>query len=70
MNVALCSVPFTVTTATTRCIGGVHSSMTVQQFQALTPSGLTWDDLQQLQGQVVILFATVFAILVLKKLLR
>jgi hypothetical protein len=70
MNIAICSVPFTVSTTTTRCIGGVHSSMTVQEFQALNPPGLTWDEVQQLQGQVVILFAIVFAILVLKKLLR
>ncbi|MCY1290761.1 hypothetical protein D9M69_525230 [compost metagenome] len=50
---------------------GQLSALTVEEFRASLDqgSGLTWEDAQALKDEVLILFAGVFAFLVLKKLL-
>lgn len=40
------------------------------EMHSLFGSALTWDDVSELQGEAMILFATVFGFLVLKKVLK
>ncbi|KRW59942.1 hypothetical protein [Pseudomonas sp. TTU2014-080ASC] len=49
---------------------GALVSLTVEEMQSLYGSALSWEDVQQLQGEAIILFATVFGFLVLKKVLK
>jgi len=39
-------------------------------MQSLYGSALTWDQVSELQGEAIVLFATVFGFLVLKKALK
>ncbi|PIA69474.1 hypothetical protein CDR19_18500 [Ectopseudomonas toyotomiensis] len=45
-------------------------SIADDEMQGLIGSALTWDDVSELQGEAMILFATVFGFLVLKKVLK
>ncbi len=45
-------------------------SLTVEEMQGLYGSALTWDQVSELQGEAIVLFATVFGFLVLKKALK
>lgn len=49
---------------------GTLVSLTEQEMQSLVGAALTWDDVAELQGEVIILFAMVFGFLVLKKVLK
>ena len=44
--------------------------ITVEEMQSLYGSALTWDQVSELQGEAIVLFATVFGFLVLKKALK
>lgn len=49
---------------------GTLVSLTEQEMQSLVGAALTWDDVAELQGEVITLFALVFGFLVLKKVLK
>lgn len=51
------------------CIGTLVS-IPSEEMQNLSGSALTWDQVSELQGEAIILFATVFGFLVLKKALK
>lgn len=45
-------------------------SLTREEMQSLSGSAMSWDDVAELQGEAITLFAIVFGFLVLKKLLK
>lgn len=49
---------------------GTLVSIPGEEMQNLSGSALTWDQVSELQGEAIILFATVFGFLVLKKALK
>ncbi|SIQ73526.1 hypothetical protein SAMN05878282_107147 [Aquipseudomonas alcaligenes] len=49
---------------------GTLVSLTQEEMQALSGSALTWDQVTELQGEVITLFALVFGFLALKKVLK
>ncbi len=49
---------------------GTLVSLTQEEMQALYGSALTWDQVTELQGEVITLFALVFGFLALKKVLK
>lgn len=49
---------------------GALVSLTSQEMQALTGTALTWDQVGELQGEAITLFAVVFGFLILKKALK
>ncbi|WAE53793.1 hypothetical protein [Stutzerimonas frequens] len=51
------------------CSGSLVA-LTVEEMQSLYGSALTWDQVSELQGEAIVLFATVFGFLVLKKALK
>ena len=51
------------------CSGSLVA-LTVEEMQSLYGSALTWDQVSELQGEAIVLFATVFGFLVLKKTLK
>jgi hypothetical protein len=44
--------------------------LTSEEMQTLYGSALSWDQVAELQGEVITLFAVVFGFLVLKKVLK
>ncbi|MHA6494719.1 hypothetical protein ACX0MV_15950 [Pseudomonas borbori] len=51
------------------CTGSLVS-LTREEMQSLYGSALSWDQVAELQGEVITLFAVVFGFLVLKKALK
>jgi hypothetical protein len=51
------------------CTGSLVS-LTEQEMQSLYGTALTWDQVAELQGEIIVLFALVFGFLVLKKVLK
>lgn len=49
---------------------GTLVSIPGEEMQNLSGSALTWDQVSELQGEAIILFATVFGFLILKKALK
>lgn len=49
---------------------GTLVSLTQEEMQSLYGAALTWDDVAELQGEAITLFAVVFGFLVLKKTLK
>lgn len=49
---------------------GTLVSLTSEEMQSLYGAALSWDQVAELQGEVIILFALVFGFLVLKKALK
>lgn len=49
---------------------GTLVSLTQQEMQSLYGAALTWDQVAELQGEVITIFAVVFGFLVLKKVLK
>lgn len=49
---------------------GTLVALTSEEMQALSGSALTWEQVSELQGEVITLFALVFGFLVLKKVLK
>ncbi|QLC73846.1 hypothetical protein LPB260_24370 [Pseudomonas sp. LPB0260] len=49
---------------------GALVSLTREEMQGLSGSALTWDQVSELQGEVITLFALAFGFLVLKKVLK
>ncbi len=49
---------------------GTLVSLTSEEMQTLYGSALSWDQVAELQGEVITLFAIVFGFLVLKKALK
>lgn len=45
-------------------------NLTSEEMQGLYGTALTWEQVGELQGEIIILFAAVFGFLVLKKLLK
>lgn len=70
MNFIACDGDWTVGAAGELQCTGQLVSVASEEMQGLTGSALTWDDVSELQGEAMILFATVFGFLVLKKVLK
>jgi hypothetical protein len=49
---------------------GTLVSLTQEEMQSLYGAALTWDQVAELQGEVITLFALVFGFLALKKALK
>lgn len=71
MNLLLCDAGWALGEGGEIVCTGQLSAVTVEEFRASLDqgSGLTWEDAQTLKDEVLILFAGVFAFLLLKKLL-
>lgn len=69
MNFLGCDGDWLVNEAGNPVCNGQLVAFTEQEMAGQT-SGLTWDDVSQLQGEVLILFAGVFGFLVLRKALK
>ncbi|MFI8608010.1 hypothetical protein ACIGFL_06705 [Pseudomonas sp. NPDC077649] len=70
MNFIACDGDWTVGAAGELQCTGQLVSVADDEMQGLTGSALSWDDVSELQGEAMILFATVFGFLVLKKVLK
>lgn len=70
MNFIACDGEWSVGAAGELQCTGQLVSVADAEMQGLTGSALTWDDVTELQGEAMILFATVFGFLVLKKVLK
>lgn len=70
MNFLACEGDWLVSAGGTPTCNGSLVSLTQQEMQDLNGSALTWDQVSELQGEVITLFALVFGFLVLKKVLK
>ena len=70
MNFLACDGVWQATAEGIPVCQGTLTSLTTEEMQSLTGSALTWDDVAELQGEAITLFAVVFGFLVLKKLLK
>lgn len=66
MNILVCDQPFNLSTGSPVCPGQLAS---VAYEGNPAGVGITWQEVGELQDYIIVLFATVFAFLVLKKLL-
>ena len=51
------------------CSGSLVA-LTVEEMQSLYGAALSWEQVSELQAEAIVLFATVFGFLVLKKVLK
>lgn len=70
MNFIACDGEWSAGAAGELQCSGQLVSVADAEMQSLTGSALTWDEVSELQGEAMILFATVFGFLVLKKVLK
>ncbi len=70
MNFLACDGAWQATAEGTPVCLGTLKSLTTEEMQSLTGSAMSWDDVAELQGEAITLFAIVFGFLVLKKLLK
>lgn len=70
MNFLACEGDWSVGAGGEPICSGALVSLTSEEMQALSGSALTWDQVSELQGEVITLFALVFGFLVLKKVLK
>ncbi|MCP1602680.1 hypothetical protein [Pseudomonas citronellolis] len=70
MNFLACEGAWTLRPdGTAACAGALHS-LTSEEMRSEVGSALTWDQVAELQGEVITLFALAFGFLVLKRLLK
>ncbi|MDH0140760.1 hypothetical protein [Aquipseudomonas alcaligenes] len=70
MNFLACEGAWSVGAGGEPICAGTLVSLTQEEMQALSGSALTWDQVTELQGEVITLFALVFGFLALKKVLK
>lgn len=70
MNFLACEGAWSVGAGGEPICTGTLISLTQEEMQALSGSALTWDQVTELQGEVITLFALVFGFLALKKVLK
>lgn len=70
MNFLACEGAWSVGAGGEPICTGALVSLTQEEMQALSGSALTWDQVTELQGEVITLFALVFGFLALKKVLK
>lgn len=70
MNFLACDGAWSVGAGGQPTCTGTLVSLTQEEMQALSGSALTWDQVTELQGEVITLFALVFGFLALKKVLK
>lgn len=70
MNFLACEGDWSLGAAGEPICSGSLVSLTEQEMQSLSGAALTWDDVAELQGEAITLFAVVFGFLVLKKALK
>ncbi len=70
MNFLACEGAWSVGAGGDPICTGTLVSLTQEEMQALSGSALTWDQVTELQGEVITLFALVFGFLALKKVLK
>lgn len=70
MNFLACEGDWFVGAGGEPTCSGQLVSLTHEEMQALNGSALTWDQVSELQGEIITLFALVFGFLVLKKALK
>lgn len=66
MNILVCDQPFDLSAGAAMCPGQLG---TVAYEGNPASAGLTWQEVEELQDGVLVLFAVVFGFLVLRKLL-
>ncbi|WP_313506837.1 hypothetical protein [Stutzerimonas nitrititolerans] len=69
MNFLVCDVDWLQGAGGSPVCPGQLGNITAEEMRGLSGSALTWDQVSELQGEVIVLFALVFGFLVLKKLL-
>lgn len=70
MNFLACDGAWSVGPGGEAICTGTLVSFTQEEMQSLSGSALTWDQVTELQGEVITLFALVFGFLALKKVLK
>lgn len=70
MNFLACEGDWSVGAGGEPICTGTLVSLTSEEMQTLYGSALSWDQVAELQGEVITLFAIVFGFLVLKKALK
>lgn len=70
MNFLACDGQWLAGAAGEPVCSGQLLSLTREEMQSLSGSAMSWDDVAELQGEAITLFAIVFGFLVLKKLLK
>jgi len=70
MNFLACDGSWSVGAGGEPICTGTLVSLTQEEMQALYGSALTWDQVAELQGEAITLFALVFGFLALKKVLK
>lgn len=70
MNFLACEGDWRVGASGEPLCTGTLVSLTDEEMQSLYGTALTWDQVAELQGEAITLFAVVFGFLVLKKLLK
>lgn len=70
MNFLACEGEWSVDAAGSPVCSGTLVTLTVEEMQGLYGSALTWEQVSELQGEAIVLFATVFGFLALKKALK
>ncbi|UUY10483.1 hypothetical protein LRS11_10830 [Pseudomonas sp. J452] len=70
MNFLACEGSWSVGAGGEAICTGSLVSLTEQEMQSLYGTALTWDQVAELQGEIIVLFALVFGFLVLKKVLK
>lgn len=69
MNFLACDADWLQGAGGSPVCSGQLITVTTEEMRGLSGSALTWDQVSELQGEVLVLFALVFGFLVLKKLL-
>lgn len=69
MNFLVCDVDWLQGAAGSPVCPGQLGNITTEEMRGLSGAALSWDQVSELQGEVMLLFALVFGFLVLKKLL-
>lgn len=70
MNFLACEGDWLVDASGSLGCTGTLITLTTEELQDLTSSALTWEDVSELRGEVMVLFAVVFGFLVLKSVLK
>lgn len=68
MNFLACDVDWLQGAGGSPVCPGQLASFTTEEMRDLSGSALNWEQVSELQGEVLVLFATVFGFLILKKL--
>ncbi len=70
MNFLACEGEWSVGAGGEPICSGTLVTLTEQEMQTQTGAALDWDQVSELQGEIIVLFALAFGFLVLKNVLK